>query len=166
MLEVSQLLGAPIRLTTGQKLAAVYRVIIDGQDARIAGFQTTARALLRRFGALEYSDALYVRRDEITTDDTKSIQNNLKPFDLLRRQYGAVLNVAAKTESGRRLGRIHDLAIDAESGLIVRFYVGQLLRERIIPRQFLVSISPKQVIFKEIVGQPLFDQIAVGQITA
>lgn len=163
VLEVSQLLGAAVRLAEGQKLATVDRVVFDGREARVAGFQTATRAVLQKFGSLEYSDVLAVERGEVTVDNRQSIHHDLKHFDSLRRQYGAVLGVTAKIESGRKIGRITDLVIDADTGLIIRFYLGQFLRERIIPRQFLVAITPKQVIFKDIVNAPTFDQAAIAQ---
>jgi len=163
VLEVSQLLGASIRLTNDKKLATVDRVIFDGGRAQIAGFQTSQRAVLTKFGRLDFVDTLAVERGEIIIDSEKSIQKDLKPFDQLRRHYGSVLGVTAKTESGRKIGKITDLVIDADTGLIVRFYLGQFLHERIIPRQFLVSITPKQIVFKDIVDAPTFDQVAVSQ---
>lgn len=166
VLEVSQLLNAAIRSADGKKLASVDRVIIDGRDARIAGFQTSVRTVLTRFGRLDYVDTIAVEHGEVVIDNESAIQKDLKPFDLLRRQYGAVLGVSAKTESGRKIGKVTDLVIDADTGLIVRFYLGHFLNERIIPRQFLVSITPKQVVFKDIVIAPTFDQVAVSQSVA
>lgn len=166
VLEVSQLLSAAIRSADGKKLASVDRVIYDGRDARIAGFQTSVRTVLTHFGRLDFVETLALERGEIVIDSAKVIQKDLKPFDLLRRQYGTVIGVTAKTESGRKIGKITDLLIDADTGLIVRFYLGQFLNERIIPRQFLVSITPKQVVFKDIVIAPTFDQVAVSQSAA
>ena len=160
VIEASQLLGASIRLANGKKVAAVDRMVFDGQEARVAGFQTSQRSVLTRFSRLDYVDTLAVERGEIVIDNENVIQKDLKPFDQLRTHFGAVLGVTAKTESGRKIGKVHDLVIDADTGLIVRFYLGQLLHERIIPRQFLVSITPKQIIFKDIVIAPTFDQAA------
>lgn len=160
ILEVSQLLGAPIVSAEGKKLAVVDKIVFDGKEARVSGFQTSRRAVLQHFGALAYNKTLSVEHDEIVIDDEKSIERDLKLFDQLRHQYGTVLGVVARTESGQRMSKIHDLIIDADTGLIVRFYIGQFLRERIIPRQFLVSITPKAIIFKDIVNAPTFNQIA------
>ena len=84
---------------------------------------------------------------------------DLKEFDKIYKNFGPVMEVRAKTESGRSLGRISDLLIEAESGIIVRFYLKNLLSERIIPREYLVSITPKQIVFKDIVDQPIFDSL-------
>lgn len=166
VLEVSQLLNASVRSTDGKKLATVDRVIFDGRDARIAGFQTSVRTVLTRFGRIDFVDTLAVERGEVVIDGNKAIQKDLKPFDSLRRQYGAVLGVTAATESGRKIGKVSDLVIDADTGLIVRFCLGQFLNERLIPRQFLVSITPKQIVFKDIVIAPTFDQVAISQSVA
>jgi len=166
VLEVSQLLGASIRLTNDKKLATVDRIIFDGSKAQVEGFQTSQRAVLTKFGRLDFVDTLSVERGEVVIDSEKSIQKDLKPFDQLRRQYGPVLGVIAKTESGRKIGKVTDLVIDSDTGFILRFYLGQFLHERIIPRQFLVSITPKQIVFKDIVNAPTFDQVAVSQLAA
>lgn len=166
VLEVSQLLGASVRLTNDKKIATVDRIIFDGSKAQIAGFQTSQRTVLTKFGRLDFVDVIAVERGEVVIDSEGFIQKDLKPFDQMRRQYGSVLGVTAKTESGRKIGKITDLVIDSDTGYIVRFYLGQFLHERIIPRQFLVSITPKQVIFKDIVNAPTFDQVAVSQSVA
>lgn len=166
VLEVSQLLGASIRLTNGKKISTVDRVIIDGREVKVAGFQTSQRAVLTKFGSLDFDETLSVERGEVVVDSASSIQKDLKPFDQLKKQFGMVLGVTAKTESGRKIGKITDLVIEENTGLIVRFYIGNFLHERIIPRQFLVSITPKQVVFKDIVNAPTFDQVAVSQSVA
>ena len=162
VLEVSQLNGAAIRSADGKKLSEVDRVIFDGDKVRIVGFQTKERAILTRFGRLDFDLTLAVLPGEIVIDNQKSIQRDLKLFDQLRRQYGDVIGVVAKTESGLKIGKITDLVFDTETGLIIRFYLGQFWRERIIPRQFLVAITPKQIVFKDLVTKPIFDQLATA----
>jgi len=166
VVELSQISNASIRLTNGQKLATVDRVIFDGEKAQIVGFQTAQRAVITRFSRLDFDQTLSVGRGEVVIDDQKNLQRDLKLFDQLRHQYGHVIGVAAKTEAGQSIGKITDLLIDGETGLIVRFYLNHYLRERIIPRQFLVSITPRQIIFKDIVNQPIFDQVATAGATS
>lgn len=162
VLEVSQLQDALIRSANGQKLATVDKVIIDGDKAQIVGFQITQRSLITRFGRLDFDQIVSIGRNDIVVPDQKSIEKDLKLFDQLRQQYGSVLGVTAKTESGQTIGKITDLLIDDNTGLIIRFYLCHFFRERIIPRQFLVSITPRQVVFKDIVIEPIFDETATA----
>lgn len=166
VLEASKIIGSPVVLAEGKKIATVDKIIFDGSEAKIVGFQVGQRALLQSFSALDYANVLSVERDHIVVDDPKVLDKNLKPFDQLRQRFGTVIGSLAKTESGTRLGRITDLIFEVESGFIVRFYIGALLRERIIPRQFLVSVTPKAVIFKDVVNAPVFDNVAISEAAA
>jgi len=160
ILEASQIVTAPIVSAEGKKLAEVDRIVFDGQEAKIAGFQVKQRAVIQRFASLDYNDVLDCERQAVIVDVNQKFSRDLKHFDSLHQHFGAVLGVTAKTESGERLGRVSDLLFEVESGLIVRFCLGQLLKERIVPRQFLVAITPKAIVFKDIVNQPIFDQAA------
>lgn len=160
VLEVSQIAEAAVVSADGKKLASIDKIIFDGKDAKIAGFQIKERAVISRFAALDYLDILTCERQTVVVDKTPQFSRDLKHFDELRAHFGNILNVTAKTESGLKIGKVKDLLFEIETGLIIRFYIGTLLRERIIPRQYLVSITPKAIIFKDIVGQPIFDQVA------
>ncbi|MDO8649998.1 MAG: PRC-barrel domain-containing protein [Candidatus Berkelbacteria bacterium] len=162
VVDAAPLLGRPVISTTEKKLGVVDRIVFDGIDAKIAGFQVNLAGVLKRFAALEMMEVISIERDQVVTDDGQTLSRDLKHFDELIKHWGTILNVYAKTESGRKIGRVVDVAVDDQTGYITRFYLRDFLRERIIPRRFLVSITPKTIIFKDVVAQPIFDSEAVA----
>lgn len=152
--------------STGEAIGKVGRLFFDGSAAKLVGFQVTRPSLIKSFAALSLEDTLSLSRESVIVDSPSALRKDHEPFDTLNRRWGKVLDVPAKTESGRGLGRISDAVIDSQSGLITRFYLVALLKERIIPRQFLVAISPKAVVFSDIVDQPIFNQVAATKTVA
>lgn len=138
-------------------------LVINGKEAKIVAFQIVQNAVIKKFVALDFRDVVAISRTHLLIKEAKALQKNLLPFDEIYRTYGRVMGVTAKTESGKKIGRISDLLIEAETGLIVRFAIRNLFTERIIPRQFLVSISPRDVVFQDVVDQPIFDKVATTE---
>lgn len=165
IIEASALVGSPVRLNTETTVGQIDLCVVDGKDAQVAGWQIVQPGLVKRFAGLLFDDVAEIHRDGLLVDSPNRLQKNLRVLDELYKTYGPVLKITAKTESAKRLGRVTDIYIDTETGLITRFLVRGLLHERIIPRQFLVSITPKAIIFKDVVDQPIFDQVAVAETT-
>lgn len=163
--EATQLLGLPVHTTSGQTVGSVNSCVFDNREAKLYGFQVTT-GLIKKYTGLQLIDAVSVSQTALEITDAKHLHRKLDEFDQIFRQTGPVLGVEAKTESGKRLGRVANVLVEIESGLIVRFYLKNLLAERIIPRQYLVSLNPKQVTFKDAVEAPTFDQTAAIEAAA
>jgi len=166
IIEAAQLSGLAITTDQGRTIGIVDRVVIDGKDITISGFQVVKNGLVKKFTGLDYADVTTVSRQQLTVESTEAVSKNLKKFDELYRHYGRVFGVTAKTQSGKVIGKVVDLYIDTPTGGIIRFFIRNLLNERIIPTQFLVAITPKEIIFKDIVDQPIFNQVAAGSVPA
>lgn len=160
VIEATRLKGVTVRDSTGLTLGKVDRLVFRADQARLVGFQVSRSGLVKKFAGLDLMDVLSLSSETVVVDDVKSLETNLTPMDAAYRATGSVLGIKAKTESGQAIGVIGDVVIEAETGGIVRFYLRNFLTERIIPLKFLVSISPKEIIFKDIVNQPIFDQVA------
>lgn len=164
IVEASRLLGATVRDVNGRKIGRVDRLVIDGVSGRIFGFQVIQTGLVSKFLALQFFDVISFDNQGLVIKDETALDRNLADFDRVAQLFGPLMGVKAKTESGRSLGRVSDLFIDSKSsGLIIRFVIRYLLKERIIPRRFVVSVSPREVVFQDIVDQPTFDQIATAE---
>jgi uncharacterized protein YrrD len=161
IIEASQIIGLPV-LTGEQELGKVDLCIFHGRHANIAGFQVVRSRVLKKFYSLNYEDIIEFDRQHLKVKDAHHLKSNLKELDEIYKAFGRVLGVTAKTESGKKIGKVGDVLIEAETGLIVRFSLQALFRERLIPRQFLVSISPREVIFQDVVDQPIFDKVATS----
>ncbi len=166
VIELSELTGGSVISEEGRKLGSILSAVVSGQTLRVAGFFITRPGLIARSSGLRYEETLLVGKGKISVEGDHSLLANAKGLRELQDRYGPVIGVTAKTESGRRIGKVTDLLIEAENGLIVRFYLRNILKEQIIPRQFVVAITPKQIVFKDIVDQPLFDQAATLEAKA
>jgi len=163
VIEASHLLQSSVVDATGTKHGAVDTCVYIGDEARLYGLQLAKAGVITRFRGVRFADVLSVNQHAIIIDSPAVIEKDLKDFDAVAKATGPVVGVTAKTESGKKLGKISDVLLDADTGFIVRFYLRNLLSERIIPRQFLVSITPREVVFKDVVDTPLFTQVATAE---
>lgn len=163
VIEASQILRSPVVDVTGTTHGTVDACVFLANEARLYGLQVTKGNVVTKFRAVRIEDVISINPRHVVIDSTDVLTKDLKDFDQIAKQSGSVLGVSAVTESGKRLGKISDVLMDADTGFIVRMYIRNLLHERIIPRQFLVSITPKQVVFKDIVDTPLFEQTATTE---
>lgn len=160
VIEATRLKGVTVRDSTGMTLAKVDHLVFRADQARLVGFQVARSGLVKKFAGLDFEDVLSLSAEAVLVDSSQTVVSDLAPFDAANRATGPILGVKAKTESGQAIGVVGDVVIEAETGGIVRFYLRNFLTERIIPLKFLVSISPKEIIFKDVVNQPIFDQVA------
>jgi len=160
LIEMTTLLKLPVYSSSNIKLGVVDRCLFDETKVALAALQVARAQVLTKFLALNFNDILSLSRQAVIVDNEKVLTDNLGELDELKSRAGAVLGVRAKTESGKSLGRISDVLIEGQTGGITRFYLRQFLSERIIPRQYLVAITPEAVIFKDVVEAPVFNQLA------
>lgn len=163
LLELSYCVGAPVITNNSTKIGSIDFPVFDGKHARLAGFQVVQTGIVKKFRGLLFEDIIDITRTDVQVAATSSLQTNLKTLDQQFQEYGSILGVAAKTESGKRIGKVVDVVIETGSGQITRFYLRNFLQERIIPVQFLVSITPREIIFKDVVSQPIFDRVAIAE---
>lgn len=166
IIEAAQLTGLAIVTDQGRGVGSVDRIIIDGKDIKISGFQVAKSGLVKKFSGLDYADVTSVSRQQLTIESVEALTKDLKKLDNLHRHYGRVFGVTAKTQSGKVIGKVVDLYVETATGGIIRFFIRNLWNERIIPSQFLIAITPKEIIFKDIVDQPIFNQVAAGNVPA
>lgn len=166
LIEATHLLGRQVSSSDGRGLGKVDRLVFASTPPSLVGFQLQISGVIKKYAAVEFNEVLSLDREQIVVDGPRSLSKDLSELDELTKNVGTVLNAYAKTESGKNLGKVSDLLIEAESGIIVRFYVKQFLNERIIPQQYLVSITPRQVVFKDVVDTPIFNQVATASTTA
>lgn len=164
--ELSNFKDLPILTANGEKAGNVDMAIINGKTLQIIGFQIINRkaiGLVKKFSSLYYEDIISISSTEIIIEDKESLRANLNELDQTYKNFGPVVGVVAITESGKRLGRVADLYVDTLGGSIIRFYIRHLLKERIIPSDYLVAITPRRIIFKDVVGDPIALDKAVAE---
>lgn len=165
LLEASTLVGLSINDSSGQKVGKIESCVFDGKTLGLSGFGVNQTGLLKKDAGLDYIDVLLLTKDTVSVDSATVLTIKPKTLQETYRRYGPVVGVTAKTESGKRIGKVIDVFFEAETGQIIRFYLRNILREQIIPRSFVVSLTPQAIIFKDIVDQPIFDQVATAEAT-
>lgn len=160
VIEASRLKGVPVVAASGEKLGTVDRLVFSADQARLIGFQISRTGLIKKFGRLDLDAVVDLSSEGVVAHDSSSVGVDLAEFDQVSKTSGPLIGVTAKTTTGTRLGHVTDVVIETQTGGIVRLYLRNLLTERIIPLQFLVSIGPKEIIFQDDVNKPTFDQLA------
>lgn len=163
LLEASHIAKSSVVDVQGVGYGKIDRCVYNAERASLVGFQVALGSLVGRFRALALVDCISLTQQTVVIDSKEALSKDLKTLDEVATLSGPIVGVTAQTESGNGLGTISDLLIDADTGLIVRLYVRKLLSERIIPREYLVAITPKKVIFKDVVNTPVFTQVASAE---
>lgn len=161
IIELDQLFGLAVVTTKGDSLGEIDGAFIDVRDQKLTAFKVRRSTLgiTRERLAVSFSDVTEINRQLITVNsDAKKISQHQHEKSLT--DSSPILGVKAKTESGQSLGRIVNAQIDSNTGYVVRYELKLLLADRLIPRQFLVTINQKVAIFKDIVNRPTFDRAA------
>lgn len=162
VIEATALLGLDVRSSRGTLLGSVQRLVFDNRQASLVACVCKRSSIAsRKKKFLLFSDILSLDRQTAFVDGETALQEPQKELDEIGQRTGPVLGVNARTESGAPLGRMCDVLFDSSSGIIVRFAVRKLFNERLIPRQFLIAITPDNIVFKDSVNTPTFDQVAV-----
>jgi uncharacterized protein YrrD len=164
LLEASHLTKGSVVDIQGLRCGQIDRCVFSREAAALAGFQVATGSVVSRFRGLDLTDCISLNHEAVVVDSADDLHKDLHELDEIAAATGPVIGVAAMTESGDRLGTVSDVLLDADTGLIVRFYLRRLLVERIIPRQYLLSITPKQVVFKDVVNTPVFTQVATADL--
>jgi len=148
--------------TLQTKIGVIEDVVYDKDKLGLAGFQVRTGTVVKKYYYLPYEDVIGLNRDGVYVKSKTSLDKNLKPFDAFKKHVGPIIGVKARTENKKVLGKIRDLFLEAETGRIMRFHVVYYIKEQIIPRQFIVAVTPKVVVFKDVVSEPIFDSEAVA----
>ena len=164
IIEYSDLQGIALRTVTGEKLGEVDFAVFNGKKATIMGFQIVHKKIVKKFSGVYFIDLIDITKDEIVVENQKILKPNLQDLDETFKNFGPVVGVAATTESGKRIGKVADLYIDLTTGAIIRFYIKNLLQERIIPKEYLVAITPEKIVFKDIVGTAKFSEASTQAV--
>jgi len=160
IIEDRRLWDLPVRTTEGREAGRIKHIVFDLTSLKIWGLEVEARGIFTGRKCLPWEKIVALGLEGAVIDKAKDLQSDLSVLLGKRKEGGEIIGLRATTQSNSHLGRVHDLQIDAESGLLVRFLLRQLLNERIIPRQFLITINRRQAVFQDEVLKPTFDKLA------
>lgn len=152
--------GLPVRTSEGQTLGTVVQLIFDPTEVRLWGIEVDLKGMLTGRRLLSWEDIIALGQEGVVIDKASQLKKDLSALKVKRREGGTVIGLPAATQNQSGLGRVRDLMIESETGAIVRFLLVRFFQERLIPRQFLVTINSRQVVFQDTVEKPTFDKLA------
>lgn len=162
IIELTHILNNKVINNNGLLIGRINGATIDTKNQLVSAIIVKENSVLR----FRKQD-LFVPYEEIASADRNLV--TLRPmaktasardFKQVNEEVGPILGVAAFTESGERLGRVADIHFELETGKINRYDIKYLWQEQLIPQQFVVAITPKRIVFADIVKRPTFDHAA------
>jgi len=160
IIEIRGLWGLPVRTTEGRTLGKIGHIVFDLTDLKIWGMEVETKGVFVGQRSLPWEKVIALGPEGAVINEAKDLQSDLAIVRQKRKNGGEIIGLRATTQNSGHLGQIYDLQVEAETGLVARFVLNNLFKERIIPRQFLVTISSNQAVFQDEVNKPTFDKLA------
>lgn len=156
-IQASQLLAIEIVAIQEQVIAGrIEEVLFSPDEGRLSalivkpkGFFTRSQGLLPSALIDLEARAAAIQTEADLTDLTEMVR-----IEQLKQRRMPILGQKARTRAGVSLGIVADLLVDSTTWLIEKFYLQKLLEQRIIPKRFIVEVTPKAVIFSDELIEP------------
>lgn len=151
MIEAKKLINLPIAAVDGlRKIGSVYQIIVNPETGQLMGFLVSL-GLFSKPKVLSFLDIKFWDENGLVTE----LEENLVEIDEIVRiknvlnQKINLLEMSAKTESGKSLGLVENFLIETETGTVVKYYLKDLLgTSRIMPADKVIKIE-KTIIFSD-----------------
>lgn len=153
IVKYSSIIGSLVaELRDKTKIGKVTEVVIDKEKLCVAGIAVEQSFwLLNKHKFVLNIDITYLRKDGVIIKDEDSVielKDSIKLGKLVKeKSYG--IGQKVKTAQGQSLGHVYDFLIETEDMSITKFYVKQLLKERIIPSNQILSIDGRVITVKD-----------------
>ena len=148
---LSTLQGQPVVAQhTGETVGAVADWVIDPGKGKVEAFELSGGRFVSPVDVLNYLDAGLV----VASRDAAQSPDELVRVKKLLSERCRLIGCKTVTERGKRLGKVKDGLVDTTSLFIAKIYVQPQLwnrifqEERIIPREQVVTMTPKQVVVR------------------
>lgn len=143
----TSLVDLPVVDRKNKKYGTVFSTLVDTGNGSLVGLMVKTHFL---------SPTLFVNFEDIddfyhshillkTPDDIQPIKKNQKAYELSRHG-GKLIGLPVITESGKKLGKLEDMAVSIQYGAVARIYIRHLFSNRILDRDKIVEITKKKVI--------------------
>lgn len=150
----SSLIGLPLgAVRENAKIGSIKTILIDTRSGYIAGFLVKEKILDW------FSPPKFVALGDIVSfdktaavvnkkDDVLRLDEAVRAKEIYQRGFG-LFGSRVVTESGKYIGRVTELSLSLDLGIIVNFYVRSWLGERIIHRTQIVEIKKNKIVVKD-----------------
>jgi len=145
-----------VSLRTGGRIAATEELIINPHNLKVEGWYCKD-AYSKETLILVVADVREIMPQGIAVDDHSAL---VEPGELIRLKevldiQFSVLGKGVVTESGQRLGKVSEFALDSDSFFVAKLYVAQPIYKNIaggqlvIDRDQIVEITDKKITVKD-----------------
>jgi len=154
MIEATKLIGLPVAAEdTLSKAGEIRQIVVDPENGHILGFSVSG-SLFSHPKVLSIMDVKFWDPAGLVTEK----QNNLVEIKEIVRVQNVLakkidlLQMPAKTQSGKSLGHVENFLIDTNTETVVKYYLRDLLgKSRILPSDKVISID-KVITFADDAG--------------
>ena len=151
-IQATQILKKPIVAFDIKKTVGnINKIIVNPENGKVLAFLVFRLFQKPKLVLLE--DVLELSQNGILINNEESLISPIEVIrvDSLLRQRIEILNMKAKTKSGKYLGRVEDYLIDPQTSSIAKFYLkGSIFSSSLIlPMDKVVEIKKNTVIFSD-----------------
>lgn len=167
LLQASQIIGLPVGATnTQERVGNIADLVIDPDTGRLLGFIVKSGVLGSIRKVLSYHDVTNIDHTAVLVREPEVLlpPEEVDPIKKALKDGRPVLRQRVVTEGGTKLGKVFDLVLNTDAGMVTKLYISHLLEERIIPLDKVVKVTKDHVVVKDdvVLGRsPLAETMAV-----
>lgn len=153
LLPYSKIVGSPIiDLKTQSKLGEVSEIVIKKSDISLHGLILRGSSILsRKTNVVAASDIVEIIKGAVVVSDIDSVVDFDEAIRLKEAFLKGFHGIGQKvvTKNGKTIGKVFDYLVQSDTNLIVKFYVKNLLSEKIIGRNSVISFEKNKIVIKD-----------------
>lgn len=120
-------------------------LVLVALEVKTGGFLFSKKLYLSSHDIIDFDkNGLVISSDGVLVESSEIVRIK----EIIKAKI-SVYGQKAVTKSNKYLGKIFDLLIDSETCGITKFYISNLLQERILDRNKVEKVTPKAVIFSD-----------------
>lgn len=150
---VSQTIGLPVAaMEEKARIGQVSQVVFDPKNLLLIALEIKrGKWIFAQKSYLATADILDFDKNGIVVADQEKLQpiGEIIRIQPILEQRAPIFGQKAITHSRKTLGKIFDLLLDTETYSISKFYISNIIQERILPADKVEKITSQAVIFSD-----------------
>ena len=165
MILASKLFHAPLIAIGVGKIGEIGDPIINIDNGQLLAFHVLTPGLFSPKKVISLIDIIVFDPKVVIVNSPESI---IDPKEVVRIQDSiekkfTLMKAKAYTQNNNYLGKIEDVVIDSDSNTITKYYIKNILRNRILSSEKVIEIQKNKIIFDNSVISP---ETTIGGIPA
>lgn len=150
----SKIVGAPVfEMVNQEKVGTVFDLIYDPEKLSLAGIILNKDIFNRKTSVVSIHNLVEIATKDVAilVDNFDAIQNLDDLVRLKAKTEKDFCGIGQKvfTKNGQYIGKVYDILVDSHSFELKKFYVKNLLSDRIIAHNVVVEFEPKRIVIKD-----------------